>query len=222
MKANQIANYQTYVVDMDGTLYFKRPMQIKMALKLLGYYGLRLYRLAELMALKDYRKLRDREDLADRDDRESWMIQTLAEKYHLSPERTKRVIEDWILVRPLKTLYACRDKALIHFLQERKKQGARLFVYSDYPAEDKCAALHLQTDGIYWPDGENITVLKPSPQGLAYILKSNCLEKEQVLFIGDRREKDGACAEQMGVDYVILKKSRVSRRRQHAEMLKRT
>ena len=217
----EIASYPFYIVDMDGTLYYKRPMQIQMAMKLVGYYGLHIHRLPELMALKAYRKLRDREELADKDDRETWILQVLADKYHLSVERTQKVITDWIMNRPLKTLFACRDKQLLDFLQMRKAQGARVFIYSDYPAEDKCEALQLQVDGVYWPDGECIMVLKPEAQGLEYILRCNDLDRSQVLFIGDRAEKDGACAEQMGVDYMILKKSRRARRKQYAAILER-
>lgn len=210
-----VSEYAVYVVDMDGTLYFKRPMQIKMALRLMWYYGLRLYKLKELLLLSDYRKLRDLEELSDWEDLEDIITVRLCEKYGYSPERTRRIVNEWILRRPLDTLYGCRDRRLTEFLWDAREQGKKVFIYSDYPAVDKCSALGIHPNGIYWPDGKNIQVLKPAPQGLAYLMKENSIQKEEVLFIGDRLEKDGACAEACGIEYLILKKKKSARTAQY-------
>ena len=210
-----IEEYAVYVVDMDGTLYFKRPMQIKMALRLMVYYGLRLYKVKELLILADYRKLRDLEELSDREDAEQIITSRLCEKYGYTPKRTRAVIEEWILRRPLDTLRQCADRKLSDFLDRVRAEGKKVFIYSDYPAADKCAALGLHADGIYWPDGKNIQVLKPAPQGLRYLIMENSLQTTDILFIGDRMEKDGECAKACGVDHLILKKKKSARTAQY-------
>lgn len=211
--------YRVFIVDMDGTLYYKRPMQIKMALQLLGYYCIHLFRLPELFMLYDYRKLRDQDALSDQEGFEQIIVRKLSQKYRFSEEKARQVIDQWILTRPLKILYDCRDRQLISFLDKQRSNGKKVLIYSDYPAENKCKALGIQVDGIYWPDGESITVLKPSAQGLNHIIHSNQLDRQQILFIGDRQEKDGACARSANVDCFILKKHRSARRAQYKRLM---
>jgi FMN phosphatase YigB (HAD superfamily) len=49
-----------------------------------------------------------------------------------------------------------------------------------------------------------IQCLKPDAQGLKNILRITGEAVENGLFIGDRYEKDGKCAEGIGMDYIIL------------------
>ena len=200
-------DYQVYIVDMDGTLYFKRLMQIRMALRLLWHYLIHIFRLRELFILYSYRKLRDRDDLSENSDFEDVIIQQLSKKYRCSKTQIQKIVSEWILTRPLEVLFSTRDNHLITFLRNQRKAQKKVYIYSDYPAIQKCAALGVQADDVYWPDGERISVLKPAVQGLNYIIKQNHLEKSQILFIGDRLEKDGVCAQNAGVDYLILKKN---------------
>lgn len=213
-----ITDYQVYVVDMDGTLYYKRSMQIKMAYRLLGYYLTHFHQIKELFLLRDYRKLRDLEELSDKADIEEIIQQKLSRKYRYSQEKVRRITEKWILKRPLDILYQCRDKRLICFLDEARQNGKRVYIYSDYPAKDKCDALGICVDGLYWPDGKHICVLKPSADALRYILDSNGADYAQVLMIGDREEKDGCCAARAQVDYLILKTQPVVRMLQYRKL----
>lgn len=205
-------NYKAYIVDMDGTLYFKRPMQLRMAWQLGWYYLFRLRRVKELLLLRDYRRLREREEITGREGFESVIRQKLAENYALPRQRVDEVVDSWMLQRPLEAVGRSRDEGLLRFLREQQSRGARVFVYSDYPAEDKCRAIGFAPDGIYWPDGVRIRAMKPEPEGLALLLEENGLKPEDALFIGDRAEKDGKCAAALGVDAWILPGSAAGRK----------
>lgn len=211
-RSKRIEDYGAYIVDVDGTLYFKRPMQLRMAMQLVLYYVFHLFKVKELLLLHDYRKMRDKDEISDKEGFENIIIAELSEKYGFPEKKTAGIIEKWILKKPIDILYECRDKRLIAFLNEQKNTGKKIYIYSDYPAVDKCTALGIKADGIYWPDKTRITVLKPSPQGINFIINENGLDKSDVLFIGDRYEKDGKCAENGGVDFLILNGSSQKRK----------
>lgn len=214
-KRKNIDDYNTYIVDVDGTLYFKKAMQFRMAILLGCYYLIHFWRVKELLLLKDYRVMRDKDEYSGKEDFESIIICNLSKKYGFDEKKTSLIINEWILEKPVKILFACRDKKLISFLNMQKKKGKRVYIYSDYPTEDKVRALGICFDEGYWPDKKRISLLKPSTQGINYILSENNVDKKDVLFIGDRYEKDGKCAEDAGVDYVILSSGRCKRNLQY-------
>ncbi|RZL61639.1 MAG: hypothetical protein EOO93_12790 [Pedobacter sp.] len=52
---------------------------------------------------------------------------------------------------------------------------------------------------------QNINAMKPLPDGLNYILaKLNIEDKGKCLFIGDRQELDGICAERAGIPFLLI------------------
>ena len=204
-------DYSAYVVDVDGTLYYQRWMQIQMALYLLSYYLFRPYRIKEILILYSYRKLRNGNTFAEESNHEQIIIQKLARAYHRSEAQIQEIVHEWILTRPLQILYSARDQHLIAFLQKQVHDGNKVYIYSDYPAIQKCDVLGISANDIYWPDTTRISVLKPSSKGLEYILQSNHLSPSDVLFIGDRMEKDGLCAQGASVDCLILRRNRFSR-----------
>lgn len=211
--------YDTYIVDMDGTLYFKRAMQLRMLFSLAGYYICHPFKIKELLVLAKYRKLRDKDDLSENPEFERIIAEELSKRSGMPQERIRSVVRHWILQKPLQILAACSDRKLHAFLADRKAKSCKFYVYSDYPAVDKCKAIGVQPDDVFWPDGERICVLKPSTAGVQYIISQHNLDVSKTLFIGDRYEKDGVCAKNSGMDYLILKKSRFSRNRQYKHLL---
>lgn len=214
-------NYTAYVVDLDGTLYYKRWMQFQMLIQLIFYYLRHIHRFNDLRVIYSYRKMRDSADLADVKNFDQVIIRQLSQIYHCSENYVQQLIKQWILTRPLQTLFVARDQKLIAFINEQSNNNKKVFVYSDYPAVQKCKTLGISANDIYWPDSIRISVLKPSPKGLLHILQDNRLEASEVLFIGDRMEKDGLCALGAGVDYLILKKGYISRKIQYTQLAKR-
>jgi len=62
----------------------------------------------------------------------------------------------------------------------------------------------LTVDYFFSADDAAIQCLKPDVQGLKNILRITGEAAESSLFIGDRYEKDGKCADNAGMDYIIL------------------
>ena len=119
--------------------------------------------------------------------------------------------------RPLRAVYKSRDRQLLAFLKKQQKKGYHVYLYSDYPLEDKSRVLELKADGLYYPDNVRFSYLKPDPEGLTFILGENHLKKEDVLMIGDREEKDGQCAAAAGTDCLILRSRSAARKKQYRE-----
>ena len=214
-KMKSIKDYQTYVVDMDGTLYYKYPMRLSMLFQMAGYYLSHITNWKEAFLLKDYRHLRESDELLKEADCESRIRFLLSEKYHFTPAKVDHIIEEWMYKRPLSAVYKSRDKRLLAFLKAQQKKGHKVYFYSDYPLEDKSRILGFNADGFYYPDNIRFSFLKPNPEGLSLILRENSLNPSDVLMIGDRQEKDGQCAINAGTDYLILKSTPSARRRQY-------
>jgi FMN phosphatase YigB (HAD superfamily) len=168
---------------MDGTLYYQAPLRFCMCIELMLYYVVRLQRIAELFMLYRFRKSYERGVL----------------------EQGNSVIEYWMHERPLRYISQFRDKKLIFLIQRLRKHGTKIAVYSDYPVQRKLTALpDLTIDHTFCAADSAIQCLKPDPAGLKNILRITNETAENSLFIGDRYKKDGKCAENAGVDYIIL------------------
>lgn len=181
-------SYKTIITDVDGTLYFQKPMRIKMGSLLL---------LHPITALKvmSFRKKHEQGKI----------------------ENPDKDIRRFMYELPLKYIFEFRDNALAKVLERFYKNGGKVIAYSDHPAKEKIAALKIECDGIYDPTVDGINSLKPNPEGLKLIIEKEGLDISECLFIGDREEKDGLCAKAVGMDYLILSKNRTTRKQQIIE-----
>lgn len=83
-------------------------------------------------------------------------------------------------------------------------QGIPVGVFSDYPVSEKLAAMGLTADvAVYATSGE-VNRLKPHLKGLLVIASKLKTPVAQCLYIGNRNDKDGECARQAGMAYLIL------------------
>lgn len=115
------------------------------------------------------------------------------------------VVWYWMLERPLRYIALFRDRKLLCLIRQLRKQGAKIAIYSDYPVQKKIAALSgLTVDYCFCAADAAIKCLKPDAQGLKNIIRLTGETVENSLFIGDRYEKDGKCAVNIGMDYIIL------------------
>lgn len=215
--------YKLILLDMDGTLYYQRKMQMLMCMEMLGYALCHPFSLWKLKTISIFRKVR--ENAAGMEEKQE-KVKTVsgfnllqehykktAVKIKKTPQEIEEVIDEWMFKRPLKYIYSCRDCVLCDKVQEWKQKGLKVVVYSDYPAEDKCKALGIFSDGIYSSDLERIGQMKPSSKAVEVILSDFGMEKEEVLVIGDRYSRDGKMAENAHVDYLILEKWRLKRKK---------
>jgi FMN phosphatase YigB (HAD superfamily) len=114
--------------------------------------------------------------------------------------------------KPLRYISLFRDRKLICLIRRLREGGAKIAVYSDYPVKRKIAVLRdLTVDYCFCADDNVIQCLKPEAQGLKNMVRIIGEPVEYAVFIGDRYEKDGKCAEGVGMDYIILDKNPILR-----------
>lgn len=212
MKKN-FSEYKIYAFDLDGTIYDQPALRMIMAKRLLGYYILHPFRIGELLIIKDFRKLKDSwEDdgvsasnaTAQIDGIDARICEYIANRKKKSPEKVISIIYKWIYDNPLSALYDTRDVRLIEKIDNMRKKGMKVVVFSDYPPAKKLLALGIEVDGIYSAQDDRIGELKPSPKGLIVIANDYNVSPEDIIMIGDRMEKDGVSAQTAGCDYIIL------------------
>ena len=212
-----LSKYKLIVVDLDGTLYYQKPLRIKMAFSLLFYYGVRPHKIKELLIIKDYRKLREKTVFNNEENIEEKIAQTLASKFKKEKEEIEKIVHFWMIEKPFKYIRKYEDKKLVGVLEKAKEKGAKIVVYSDNPADEKTKAINLAFDGVFCATDKDICCFKPDFKGLKAIIDKFNVRTNEVLFVGDRQEKDGKCAEGAGVDFVILSSSKSKRNKQLKE-----
>ncbi|MCR5356869.1 MAG: HAD family hydrolase [Lachnospiraceae bacterium] len=236
-----ISEYKALVFDLDGTLYYQDRLRIKMAWMLLSYYLCHFWRIKELFIIKDFRKIREHWDeispsLKARDEGpgvsggkdpgedkasaglEDAQYAYVAGKFSCPVETVRNTIETWMYSKPLKAVFETRDSMLLKMIGDYKEKGQKIFIFSDYPIEDKLAALGLKADGMYAATDERLNELKPSPKGLKLIMQDHGLEPGDLLMIGDRMSRDGQAALNAGCDYLILPKNKAKREKLYKKM----
>ena len=179
-----------FILDLDGTLYYQFPVRMMMVVELCFYYLFHLSNLKELRILLAYRKAH--ENIV-------FDLNQFAKKYSCSPEKIQKIVQYWMQERPLKWISFFADKKLISLLRNE-----RTFVFSDYPTQRKLKALNFMPEGQFFYGDGNIRFMKPHPQGLSIIESKYHLDKKDMIFIGDRFEKDGLCAQNFGCTCILL------------------
>ena len=216
MMRKSISDYKLLIFDLDGTLYDQPQLRLTMAVRLAVYYLFHIFRIKELLLVKEYRKIKEHWDELD----ESIMPQCVlelreqgmeamqcayaAEKTHVTYEKARGAVDMWIYKNPLDALKKAEDAELISFIGKSREEGKTVVILSDYPAQEKLEALGVEVDGVYCTMQDGIGEMKPSPKGIRVILDGYKITADTALMIGDRYEKDGLCAQRAGVDELIL------------------
>lgn len=226
--SRKFTDYDLYVFDVDGTLYDQPKMRMAMALRLGFYYIRHPFDIKELKIISDYRKVKEHWDVLE--DKET-VIHSYWEKIGNSEEKTidiegmnelqciyvamknhalaqnvAKVIDKWIFKEPLDILKKSKDDKLIEAIKKLKEMGKKIVILSDYPVDDKLSALELDDiiDYSFCTMQEEINEMKPSGKGLKVIESVSGCKCSDMIMIGDRFEKDGLCAQNAGVEYIIL------------------
>ena len=195
-------NYDALIFDLDGTLYRQLPVRACMFLRLVSYYALRPTRIRELFLLRKYRQLREKRFSDEREDFGRLQLEEAARLCGLSPDEAQDVITSWMIHKPLKLIHIFRRRRLIDAIKAFQKSGTMIIVYSDYPVREKLCALDLQPDYSYWSGDDVIRCMKPDSSGLSRVIAMLGLEGKNILYIGDRDDKDGECARRAGIAYM--------------------
>ena len=195
----QLTWYQAIIVDMDGTLYYQKPVRLAMLGKMMTYF----WRLSDFLIIWKYRKLYER---------------GLSEEERMArlPNRAPQAIQEWMIHRALPFVHKYRDAELIDLLEKVASKNVSVIVYSDYPVKEKLEAIHLSPEQCY--SAADLGTMKPEASRLINILLAQGINPKNCLVIGDRYEKDGKLAENMNADCLILPKGKKIRRRLYLEI----
>lgn len=213
----ELQQYRLIIFDMDGTLYFQRPLQIHMGLMMLSSC-FRSKGIKEMRVVLKYRHIREHWQNSSTDDTnlESAQYHALAEACNLPEEKVTSIIRKWMFEKPLQVLPRYKDHHLCSLLTALLNQGIKLAIYSDYPVKDKLTALALPEIPCFYSGQKEIASMKPNPKGILTIMSHYDVQnKADVLMVGDRLSKDGQAALNAGIDYLILKKHKFQRKHQY-------
>lgn len=210
--------YQLILFDMDGTLYFQRALQLKMAFLLLKNVLLQKRGWQELAIVLKFRRLR--ESAVEGDGLDEKLYNLLAEKWNMDAGQISEIIQKWIYQKPLEYLGKYRDKQLIEMMKKSEEMGVKVAVYSDYPTKEKQNVLGIDDVMGFYAGQKEIRRLKPDAKGIEVIMECfRVTDKRKVLMIGDRKSKDGQAAKNADIDFLILKKYKFMRRCQYMGLL---
>ena len=195
------------VFDLDGTLYDQRCIRRRMLCELGLHSLLHPGDLETLRVIAEFRKTR--EHMADEgaENISRLQFERPAANLGIGPEEVAEVVGDWIEERPLKHLLQCRFAGVDEVFEHLRDSGRQIGVFSDYPVREKLQALNLTADFIATAAEPAIDRLKPHPAGLEILMSRAGVTPAQCLMIGDREDRDGRCARNAGVRYLIKGRS---------------
>ena len=208
--------YKLVIWDLDGTLYFQKEFRVKMAMVLARKLIFTPRHWKDVFVILKYRSLREKWSVTDTEpDLEKRQYIETGKCFHMSGEQVEHVISHWMLEEPLLHLKEFRDETAAWTIEKLQQKGIGVVVYSDYPTEDKLKALGIVVSESFAATDEEVGCMKPNPKGLEYIINKYQIAKEDAIMIGDRMEKDGEVAKNVGIDYLILKRERKDRKLQY-------
>ena len=192
------------VFDLDGTLYPLEPMQKAMRKRVMKYYLPRPHRAREVQAVKAYRKFVKNSAGQPVAHPNQTAFEFVMRASGLEEAEAKRVIDLWMVSNPADLLQSLRFAGVLEIFEHLKAKGITTAVYSDYPAEAKCASLGVEPDHVVSSFDPNVGAFKPLPNGLKRLEEETGISPEQTLFIGDKPELDGACAKAAGCHFLAI------------------
>jgi HAD superfamily hydrolase (TIGR01549 family) len=194
--------HAAWLVDLDGTLYSQKPVQLAMGVEvaLLGWSALAILR----------RFRREQEELRQLElEGDPFMLQVERTALGLgaSSERVEAAVRHWMIERPAKWLSLFRRRTLLDEIRDYRAAGGRTALVSDYPARRKLEALGASAlfDVVVAsgePDGP--IRLKPHPSGVLRAAAALGIDPSGCLVIGDRTDADGEAAKSAGMAFRLV------------------
>lgn len=202
----EITEKKGYIFDVDGTLYNQLRMRLKMLLTLLFYYLLHLKDLKELLAVYYFRKYREAEE--NRALNMDGLYSLVGKRLHISPQSVEAAIQKWMFEVPLKIIQDCAYNEVIAFARKMHAEGKTIIIYSDYPADEKLLRLDMPNDHVFVSGSKQLPEVKPCAIAMDHILAVTQFSSDDLIFIGDRPEKDGVSAMLVNMAYCDIQSLR--------------
>jgi len=140
--------------------------------------------LETIKVLKHFRQIREELGNEGVHNFETTLLERTSLITGIPPEKVAQIVQEWIEIRPLAYLKACRYPGLTKVFQSLRSRGIKIGVFSDYPASQKLKAMDLEADFV--------------PLGLKLLMERAKARPTQTLMIGDRIDRDGAAAKKAG------------------------
>ena len=218
---------EAVIYDVDGTMYRLRAMRARMAWQLAASLVVRPRKTwRAVKVLRAYRSAQERlrgpggmvtpgrqghgvcmatqttRDHGTRPD--DPQLRAAAEALGVPCEAIQPIVEEWMHRRPLRILRRCRRDVVLEAIRMLHGAGVRQAVYSDYPAQDKLAALGVAGcfDAIVWSAQAEVGQYKPSPEGFLRAAELLGVAPRRCAYVGDRADVDGAGARAAGMRYI--------------------
>jgi HAD superfamily hydrolase (TIGR01549 family) len=197
--------YKAVIFDVDGTVFDLQKMHRYIFLELFKYYLFRPWLFKDILVIYFFRKEREKLSESGAGDIANKQYNNVAKKLKLKRGRVEAVIKKWMSERPLDYIEKCRLVAMEKIIINLRAAGIKIIYFSDYDPLLKIKKLGLPYDYCFDASGAEIDALKPSAKGLEVILEKLNLKAGECLLVGDRQSKEGEAAEQIGLEYVIIK-----------------
>lgn len=194
---------QTVVLDLDGTLYDKSGLARRMVRRLFWCLPL-------LAAERFARRNAHYVQLASEEEFYGFFFATMARGHWWTAGMAATWYNDVFMPAMLRLIrrHHHTRKEVMTIVEEAKKQGLKLAIYSDYG----CVVEKLEALGID-PQQFDLLIaapelgaLKPSEPCARRVMEMLGAKPETTLFIGDRDDKDGQSARNVGAKYLIIEK----------------
>lgn len=199
--------YKAVIFDLDGTLYKKRGLKLRMALKDPFHLGLMLSerRARKTLAGRSFQVAAGPASEAIAPAQEA-LLQEMAKLSAKPYEEVKR----WYMhtympnMVDILSLHYQADPKVLAFLSELRSQGAKIAVMSDYGfVEDKLEAIGLDSDCFdLITDAASEGGFKPCPQAFLSVAHKLGVDPASILVVGDRESTDGAGARSAGMSFL--------------------
>jgi len=194
--------------DLDGTLYNQAQLRFLMAIELLTMpltgpgRAMRRWR-----ALAAYRAAQEHlRSTGDAESVQEAQLNAAASRSGLPRVEVDRLVNDWMMTRPLKYLRRCRAAGIEALLDALAARAVMAGILSDYPADAKIAALGLagRFSPVLCSTDREVGALKPDARGFLRASELWQIEPREVLVVGDRPDVDAAGAAAAGMPCVII------------------
>lgn len=192
------------IFDVDGTLYSQTALRKKLLPRLSLHYLIRPWRLYELFILYVFRKEREHAHSYAYGNLEQQQYLWCASKTNYPVDKIKEVVNKWIYVEPIAYLEGCIYPGLKNFMSNLQEKGVKTAVYSDYPADKKIQHLGLNVSIALSSTDREVDHFKPHPKAIQLLIERFNVKPSECVFIGDRDDRDGQCARNAGIPYLIL------------------
>ena len=200
-------NIKVIIFDVDGTLYNLKLMRFLILIELLFSLLFFQISLKEILILKKYREERELMSNLSIEGLKNTHFDIISNNLLVDRSKLIKIVIEWIYKRPLKYLPYIKKRKLKALIEKYHEDGFTIFFYSDYPLYQKMMYMKYNFNpNVYWSSLDyEISSFKPNPFFLQYIQMKFNYTKEEILFVGDRLDRDKKIADNFGCNFLHIK-----------------